>query len=187
MGINIFEGSRRIALLTAGTAAVGTIAAAFLHEPYVPVTYTITHPTGFFVRTEDSCPMDAGRHYFSKNLTSGKSVSVNLCLLAMPFGEDGRKLIPYKVDDKGMVWGAATYSTEVSAYERKLEERFQITPRDEEAFAKEISRRYKENLVSSLGYLAAGLAIFTGVVWAMGWIVRGFFGIPRGMDRRPDA
>jgi hypothetical protein len=36
------------------------------------------------------------------------------------------------------------------------------------------------------GYLVAGLAAFAGVVWTFGWMARGFLGIPRGMDKRPD-
>jgi hypothetical protein len=40
--------------------------------------------------------------------------------------------------------------------------------------------------MSGLGYLVAELAIFAGVVWAIGWIARGFLGILRGMDRRPE-
>ncbi len=85
-----------------------------------------------------------------------------------------------------MIWGSASYSSEVSAYERKLEERFKIPLSDEEPIAKDISRRYRENMTEGFGYLVAGLAIFGGVVWAIGWIVRGFLGIPRGMDKRPD-
>lgn len=30
-----------------------------------------------------------------------------------------------------------------------------------------------------------GLAAFWAFTWATGWIVRGFVGIPRGMDRKP--
>ena len=33
----------------------------------------------------------------------------------------------------------------------------------------------------------AALAVYVVVVWLIGWVVRGFLGIPRGMDRKPDA
>lgn len=186
MTLNIFEGARRIALLIAGIAVVGTLIALTTYDPYVSVDYSIAHPNGAFVRTENSCPSDAGRHYFSSKASVGESVSVNLCLLTMPFGKDNTRLIPYKVDEQGMIWGAANYSSEVSEYERKLESRFKLAASDEEILKKEISKRYRENWMTGLGYLVAGLAIFAGVVWVIGWIVRGFLGIPRGTDRRPE-
>ena len=186
MAINIFEGARRIALLSAGIATIGTVIALFTYEPYMPITYSIAHPTGRFERMEDSCPSDAGKHYFTTKTSSGKKASINLCLLAMSFGKNGDRLIPYKVDEQEIIWGAASYSGEITAYERKLEERFKIPLGDDEQISKEISRRYRENMAEGFGYLVAGLAIFGGVVWAIGWIVRGFLGIPRGMDKRPD-
>lgn len=186
MKLNIFEGARRIALMIAGMAVVGTLFALVTYDPYVFVQYSIAHPNGTFVRMQESCPSDAERHYFFSRTSTRESVSVDLCLLAMSFGKDNARLIPYKVDEQGMIWGAASYSSEVSDYERKLEGRFKLPASDEETVKKEISQRYRENWVSGLGYLVAGLAIFAGVVWAIGWIVRGFLGIPRGMDRRPE-
>lgn len=186
MKFNIFEGARRISLLIGGIAVAGTLIALTTYDPYVSVQYSIAHPNGAFMRMQESCPSDAERHYFSSKTSTGQSVSVDLCLLAMSFGKDNARLIPYKVDEQGMIWGAASYSSEVSGYERKLESRFKLTASDEEMLKKEISQRYRENWMSGLGYLVAGLAIFAGVVWAIGWIARGFLGIPRGMDKRPE-
>ncbi len=186
MATNIFEGARRIALLIAGTATVGTLIGVFIQDPYMTVSYSITYPTGPFTRMEEPCPSEAGKHYFTSKTSTGKEVSIVLCLLPSSFGEDGKQLIPYKVDEKGMTWGASSYSSEVSAYERRLEAQFKIPPSDEKSITKEISRRYLENIVSTLGYLVGGLVFFGGLVWAIGWIVRGFLGIPWGMDRRPE-
>jgi hypothetical protein len=183
VAINIFEGARRIALLIAGVATIGTLIGLFTYEPYMPITYSIAEPTGSFVRMEDSCPSDAGKHYFTANTNKGNEISVDLCLLAMSFGENDDRLIPYKIDEKGMIWGAAPFSSEVSAYERQLEERFQIPLVDEDQITKQISRNYREYIQEGFGYLIAGLAIFGGIVWVIGWIARGFLGIPRGMDK----
>ncbi len=101
MTLNIFEGARRIALLIAGIAVAGTLIALATYDPYVSVQYSIAHPNGAFVRMEESCPSDAGRYYFSSRTSMGESVSVNLCLLAMPFGKDNTRLIPYKIDEQG--------------------------------------------------------------------------------------
>lgn len=186
MTVNVFEGARRIALLLGAIAVAGTLVALTTHDPYVSVQYSVAHPNAPFVRMQESCPSDADRHYFTSKTSTGESVSVDLCLLAMSFGKENTRLIPYKVDEQGMIWGAATYSSEVSDYERKLEGRFKLTGSDEEALKKEISRRYRESWTSGLGYLVGGLAVFAGVVWAIGWVARGFLGIPRGMDRRPE-
>jgi hypothetical protein len=104
----------------------------------------------------------------------------------MSFDKNNARLIPYRIDEQGMIWGAASYSSEVSDYARMLEGRFKLPAGDEDVLKKEISRKYRENWMSGLGYLVAGLAIFAGAVWAIGWIARGFLGIPRGMDKRPE-
>ncbi len=184
MRFNLFSGARRIAVLLAITASVVTIIAAAIYDPYISKTYTIEYPTSPFVKTEESCPSTAGRHYFSKTTRTGKKVSITLCLLTMEFGKDRRKLIPYRVDDKGMAWGAAIFSSEISAYERQLEGRFSLSPRDEEELEREISKRYRDNWISSLEYLAVGLGVFALLVWAIGWVIRGFMGVPQGSDYR---
>ena len=185
MAINIFEGSRRIALLTAVLATLGTLAVLINQDPYVSINYSIAHPDGTFQRETEDCPSDAGKDYFTTETRSGKRVSIDLCLLTMSFGDKGEHLVPYKRDEKGMVWGAPSYSTEVSEYEKKLENRFSLSPEDNEFASKEISRRHWKSVEEGLLYLAIGLAIFGAFVSAVGWIVRGFLGIPRGMDRRP--
>lgn len=186
MKFNMFEGARRVSLLIGGIAVLGTLFALVTYNPYVSVEYSIAHPNGAFVRMQESCPSDASRHYFTSKTSTGESVSINLCLLAMSFDKNNARLIPYKIDEKGMIWGAVSYSSEVLDYERKLEGRFKLSAGDEDELKKEISQRYRDNWLSGLGYLVAGLTIFAGVVWAIGWIARGFLGIPRGMDKRPE-
>ncbi len=184
MRFNPFSGARRISALLALVATVGTLIGLAENDPYVSATYTIAHPDGQFAKAEE-CPSSARRHYFSKKTQSGKRVSVTLCLLTMEFGQDKRELVPYKVDDKGMVWGAASYSTEVSAYERQLERRFELPPRDAEQLDGEFSKRYRDDWIAGLSYLAVGLIAFAGLVWSVGWVVRGFMGVPQGSDYRP--
>jgi hypothetical protein len=85
-----------------------------------------------------------------------------------------------------MTWGARPYSSEISTYETQVKKRFTMTATDEEASIKEASKMWRSQFAEAMGYLAAGLAIFGAFVLAIGWIVRGFLGIPRGMDKRPD-
>ena len=75
MKFNIFEGARRIALLIGGIAVAGTLIALATHDPYASVQYSIANPNGTFVRIEESCPSDAGQHYFLKNQCGRERVS----------------------------------------------------------------------------------------------------------------
>ena len=136
---------------------------------------------------DESCPTFSGRTSFTATSQSGTSVAIDLCLLAMEFGEDKRQLVPYKIDQKNMTWGAASYSSEVTAYEKQLEARFGLPPEDNNWVDKEKSRRYWENWKNILAMLGIALATFAGIVWAIGWIVRGFMGVPRGLDRKPNS
>ena len=185
MRVNIFEGARRIALLLAGLATALTIIAVAMHKPYVSATYLIARPDGQFVRTSESCPSNVARHYFSAVTSSGREIPVTLCLSKMRF-DDGQELIPYKIDEEGMIWGSGEYSSEVFAYERDLERRFRFSADDEKEYARQATKARWENALSSAKYLLIGLAIWAGLVSVVGWIVRGFLGIPNGMDRRPE-
>lgn len=186
--MNIFEGSRRIAYLAGGLAVAATLIYAVTYDPYISLDYSISHPRAAFQRMKGSCPTDAGRTFFTTTSQSGTSVSIDLCLLTMEFGKDKKeRLVPYRVDEKNMIWGAASYSSEVSSYEKELEARFTLPAEDNAWVEEERSRRYRENWKESLRNLGIGLAIFAGLVWAIGWIVRGFMGIPLGMDRKPKS
>jgi hypothetical protein len=186
MAINIFEGARRISLLVAGVAIISVFVSQFFHAPYISFDYQIVHPNQPFLKANGSCPSDGQMVYFTSQTSKGRNVSINLCLLPMSFGKDDAQLIPYKVDDKGLIWGARAYASEIDGYEKKLKERFKIPPVDEIAMEKEISQRYWNDVENSITYLIVGLGVFGAFVWAIGWIVRGFLGIPRGMDMRPD-
>jgi hypothetical protein len=185
--MNIFEGSRRIAYLTGGLLAVGTLTYAVTYKPFISIDYSISHPRAAFQRMNGSCPSDAGRTFFDTITQSGTAVYIELCLLPMEFGGDKKQLVPYKIDEKNITWGAASYSNEVSAYEKQLEARFVLPKADNDWADNENSRLYWENWKESLRNLGIGLAIFAGFVWAIGWVVRGFMGIPRGMDQKPNS
>ncbi len=184
MRINFFSGARRMAILTALAATIGTLIRLATYDPYVSVTYTIDRPEGELLKIQGGCPSSAVSNGFYKATRAGNDVYVTLCLLAMEFGQDKEELIPYKTDEKGVIWGAASYSSEVSKYKRRLAGGFAFPARDDELLEREISERYRESWISGLGYLAFGLFVFAVSVWAVGWVVRGFMGVPQGSDYR---
>jgi hypothetical protein len=185
MKMNVFEGARRIALFFAALSVVGTIIATVVRDPYVPVMYNVVIPALPPKMTTNDCPANAGRHYFSAKTSQGKSVPVTLCMLAMPF-DNGAQLIPFRSDEKGMWWGNGPYSEEVKEYGQRLEQRFQLAPADEKLISEKISAAFWGSVQENAKYLCFGLFIFWLLVYAVGWIVRGFFGIPQGADRKRD-
>lgn len=92
-----------------------------------------------------------------------------------------------KAKGKNRYWGNESYSPEVSEYTKRTINAFVIPPTDEDWIERQWwSKRLKGIWEATLGLLG-GLAFLWGLSWAVGWIVRGFMGIPRGHDRRPDA
>jgi hypothetical protein len=189
--MNVFEGSRRIAYLAGSVAAAVTLIVAASYDPSISLKYSIAHPAAGFQRTDQPCPSESGRTFFATPSKAGTTVFIELCLLAMEFEQvaGGAKvyLVPYKVNERKDTLYAAYHSNEVDAYKKELEARFEIPRADEEWIESERSRLNWENWKESLQNLGAGLTIFFGFVWAMGWIVRGFAGIPRGMDSKPKS
>lgn len=189
MAINIFEGARRIALLLGGGAAVITVLVTFNQDAYYHAQYSLAAPNAPFRKTDGGCQGEGRTIYFDHKTSSGKEVSVSLCLESMTFknkNEEETELIPYKTDADGMTWGARTYSIEISTYETQVEERFTMTATDVAVSIKEAAKQWRNDFAEAMGYLVAGLAVFGALVLAIGWIVRGFLGIPRGMDKRPN-
>ena len=166
--MNIFAGSRRIALLAGSLVTIPWLIVLAnptkeLSNIEVPVLYSIHHPGGPFTSMTDLpggtwCPSEAGHYHFHTTSRSGRSVSVNLCLLTTPFREDARS----------------------------LENRFVLSPEDEDWVEKSFWHLYRERWKDGLGYLAIALAVFAGFIRAVGWVVRGFMGIPSGMDKKTE-
>lgn len=187
MAINVFEGARRLALLAAIVGATVALVSIANNTPYLGAKYAIAQPDGPISRTEDSCPSDGRTVFVYPQTPRGRTVSVALCVLPMAFGRDSTPLIPYRVDEAGMIWGARPYSSEVNAYERALEKRFVLQSDHAVELDREATRLRRSEALSGLGWLVVGLMAFWVVVWTTGWIVRGFLGIPRGKDRADPA
>nr|CAS02893.1 putative integron gene cassette protein [uncultured bacterium] len=127
--------------------------AAATSDPYLTIDYNIARPDVAPIKTDEPCPLNAGRHFLSRKTPGGRSVNINLCLLTMSFGKESAQLIPYKIEQSGIIWGAASYSNEIDAYEREIEKRFVLPSSDAQWADREISRLYRETLLRVLGYL----------------------------------
>lgn len=192
MKINVFEGARRFAYLIGAIWAIGAIIITATKDIYVPLSYSVVVPSlepSLMPPNDKSGKKDCSYEDASewKYLTTAKGtqVRVELCFKAHDFGE-GKMLIPYRVDSKGTVWGNAKYSNEVSTYRESVKNKFQLS-KDDEQYAEQ---QYWP--VRFAKWKDGALWLFGGwfAIWvfsaAVGWIVRGFAGIPQGMDTRPE-
>lgn len=186
MTINAFEGARRVAVLISAFAIVITIWVSVYVNPYLTTTYLVPTPTMEPIKVSRSCKSEERKVYANKMMESGSSISVHLCFKPMDFGKSGI-LIPYRVDEKGMTWGNSSYSTDVSNYVDDYAAKFQIPQDDLKVLNQEWKKLRWSEIKENVTNLIIGLASFWFAVWMLGWIVRGFFGIPRGADRRPIA
>jgi hypothetical protein len=183
MAVNIFRGARRIALVAGILATAATVGVLISDRPFLTARYSLALPDEPFTRTDETCPEQGGVVYLTALTPQRRSVSVTVCLLPMAFGKDSALLIPYRIDKDGTIWGAAPYSRELTRYERAVEERFRLAKDHGDDLDRESARRRKSDLLKGLVYLVLGLATYWAIVWTVGWIVRGFLGIPRGKDR----
>ena len=84
-----------------------------------------------------------------------------------------------------MLYGEPYWSSNLNPYMRDYVSKYQLTPEQDKYYEQIAKDRYWDNWKSSLTTLFMGLAAFWVAVFATGWIVRGFFGIPKGMDKSP--
>jgi hypothetical protein len=85
-----------------------------------------------------------------------------------------------------MLWGNEKYSTEVSNYTKRVASYFKLTKADEEWIDSKVwPARWEKIKVGAL-VIVGGVAFLWVFSWGVGWIVRGFAGIPTGHDRKPE-
>lgn len=183
MQVNIFSGGRRIAAVvgTLMTAASGGFA-WLASEPYVRPTYAVAingeaWPT-------DSCEYAIdGTETASVVTPAGRSVTVSLCFKAQ-LAADGRTLVPYKATD-GQIWMNDRYAPAVTDYMSKFASRFTLSAERgqdvDEQWKQAEWDQYRNTVLAAAGAVVAAWIITATI----GWIVRGFLGVPRGQDFRP--
>ena len=185
MRLNVFEGARRIALLMGIVWAGGCVGYAVFNEPFYRLHFAIDWSKAP-VLVEDCADEDA-RQYPDVKGSNGDEIPVALCFVASK-ASDGRMLVPYAEDPAKPGWLLmhGKYSKEVEAYTAEAAKSFRFP---DSALKDAKARKWAAVLDQwkiAMQFLFSGLAIGWALVAATGWIVRGFLGIPRGKDARPD-
>lgn len=181
--MNIFEGARRIAFAVFVLWSIGVVLFTLFDRPYVAVMYEVLHhgappALGTGCRSED-----ASEYVGARPTPSGKDVFVTLCFRASKF-DDGRMLVPYK-SEAATYWGLPAYSTEVSNYAKSVASEFAIPQSDDESLNTRYWEARWEQIKSGGQIFGGGLVVIWVITAGIGWIARGFMGIPAGQDRRP--
>ncbi len=181
--MNIFEGSRRIAKLIGACIAVGFIVGGLHLSPTVDVNYKIQSVGSTPIQSLEECPEDS-RTKTKRTYTRKHTIlNITLCFLA-DTNVDNQRVIPFKeVLGEGW-WGGKKYSFEVEEYTSKVSDSFSIPISDEAALDAQYWKVLLKDLAVGSMVALASLVSFWGFTWAVGWIVRGFLGIPRGMDQK---
>lgn len=85
-----------------------------------------------------------------------------------------------------VLWGNEKYSTEVSNYTKRVASNFKLTKADEEWIDSKVWPARWEKIKEGALAIIGGLAFLWVFSWGVGWIVRGFAGIPTGHDIKPE-
>jgi hypothetical protein len=188
MAINVFEGARRISKTIMLLILVGTLIAIWYDSPdAVKLTYEIALP-GAAPSKAEQCSENSATQLISRKLADGDKISVELCFSPIPADKTGEMLIPFKLNEDGQSWRLGeTYSSPVRDYTSMAASEF-LLPADAMKGAGFLLAKQRFFAASkAIGYLSVGLFAFMLLTAFIGWIVRGFFGIPNGMDARPES
>lgn len=161
MAINMFEGARRIAKVIAGVAVIITVFVGYdavywvAHRPVV-----LDYP--FLIQHEGATP-----------------VRIAFCSPEMEFIKDVAKTTSDGIEVKA----GLCLSSQVNPF--TVFDEIKFSEADEDMIRGIRRSAMFDEFMDYAFNLIAGLAGFWVFTWAVGWIVRGFIGIPRGMDRKP--
>ena len=185
--MNWFEGGRRITRLFQMLLCLGCAIAVFLFPPDVSLTFETIGPDQPWVLTTKNCYGGSDAMEDPQNDAGLGESSTDLCFRAAEF-EGGKMLIPYALADKNNWYGAETYSDLAQNYIKKRKAEFRVPEQLKPGIRNQVSRewwkKWRENLKGFIVFAVVGVVILQALAWVMGWIVRGFAGIPAGQDRR---
>jgi hypothetical protein len=180
--VNLFEGSRRIALFVKVVWVLGVVAFLYADGPSVRLNFETAGPDSPFTMVQgDDCRIGSDASEYFTRRVGGNTLSIQLCFRAHSFEQ--QRLVPYKVEN-GTVWGNERYSTAVTEYTKGRAEAFRLTPDQQEAAIAETKKQTQRQVVLAIQFAIGGWVVLSALQYVIGWIVRGFMGIPHGQDHR---
>jgi hypothetical protein len=183
MAVNVFEGARRIALVAGALWAVGVVGVVASQDSRINVFYLVVDPDTQALRIEDrECGVHDRSEYLTRTTSTGTEVRIQLCFAAQAF-PGGKMLIPTRSDGK-MLWGSDWLSTEARDYTSRRAAEFAFHTVDQKwADSQRWPERWSK-AKTAIQWIAGGLIALWIFAFTVGWIVRGFAGIPHGKDSK---
>jgi hypothetical protein len=184
VAINVFEGARRILGLLVGLWVLGSALVYWNDMPGVQYTVVIERPADLGRQSHKPCPDDAAeRREFSRKTRAGTKYDLSLCFPLAQF--DAGRFVPYLENaDGSYYWGGPVFDEKVSAYTNQRLASFVAPPLDEEWIDSQEWSVWKTAFASWLKVALGGWLVLVIAGVTVGWIVRGFLGIPTGRDFR---
>lgn len=182
---NVFEGARRIALLLKILWAVGALAIGWTVSPYVSMEFSTSYPDAEFIKSNDCEIGTDALEFITRAIDDTKNVSVELCFKALRT-DSGTQAVPYKTEN-GRWWGNSPYTPDVTSYTRARSESFQLSEADRRTALDEWNSQRTKNIRDGGFFAAGGWVALSLLQLLVGWIVRGFLGIPWAQDRRTES
>ncbi|MCW2391853.1 hypothetical protein M2336_000237 [Sphingobium sp. B1D7B] len=189
MGINWFEGGRRVSYLISGIGIIVGVFVLFSEGPTTYVVFDTETPDDPWTFTTTPCDYPDLSEYTARNiLIGGKEEDIILCFRT----KDTKILYKRAEQDTSKQWTYWTndqYNEEVSNYVSARVENFRLTPEMIRAantgFSNHRWSEWKSHAFETIQWTGAFLIFMLVLTTAVGWIVRGFAGIPQGHDFRP--
>ena len=193
MSINVFEGGWRVRSLVQILFLGSCVASGLAFDPSTNLTFETAGPDkAWTVATSECGEDDASRTIYSFDLGNGMSMSATLCFRAdtrfRSIPHIRTSLVPYKTEGGDVNYVFRGHRPEPADYFEKQTQKFSLTKgplMEARRRAKEQrSREYTENWKSEAFKALMGVVGLYIAAWAIGWMVRGFAGIPRRADHR---
>jgi hypothetical protein len=159
--VNVFEGCRRIALALKLAWLVLVALVGAILPTSVSMNFVTQGPGSPFVRTDEPCASGDARKFVTRTLENGTSVLASLCFKSR-----------------------APYTRQVEAYTDARARLFRLTPADHNAARSAWSAKRQSQIGYATLAAVAGWFVLSALQTLIGWIARGFAGIPLGHDRR---
>lgn len=187
MNVNIFEGARRIQFLL--LLAVGALGVWIAWETSSGLerNYDVVLGRNGDISFQgiQECRGEDSTRYYSQQLESGAWIRGDLCYRTF-VAQSGERVVLNRVDEQGEMWGWPAYSGETMELQRRADDAFTVPSQDLPRINKEVREKLWKARAQVLGYTVVAMGVLWLVGLVLGWIARGFLGIPNGRDHRPE-
>lgn len=187
MSVNMFEGARRIIKLVVVIIALTGLYIAFDSSPDIKLVYEIPFVGEKASRIDgEECKSSYDAKETLYSVTTEGKISYDLiwCFKAWK-AVNGNMLIPYAEDTVNETWKLASpYDDVVIQYIRSFRESFSVSANDEQFVNKQYWPKKLKAILLPLGVTVISIFGFWIFCWIVGWVVRGFAGIPMGQDSK---